>query len=96
MWLRAPAETMKLFSVLLAPQLASLLKVAGSAAFAPARQAVQPPSDHVSNWEGGVTYRPAEAVKDHVSLLVAGIGNVPSDGQQREPMMLEQRGPRHP
>jgi FAD/FMN-containing dehydrogenase len=59
---------MKLFShVLLLPHAAALLKLAGPLPFvARDRKAKQPPdtvTDAVTNWEGGVTYRPAVVVK---------------------------------
>jgi FAD/FMN-containing dehydrogenase len=56
---------MELFSkALLAPHIAALLKIAvGPAAFVGAQEEAAAGTDAITNWEGGVTYRPAVIVK---------------------------------
>ena len=68
----------------LAPQFATLLKLATSAAFV-AQQRTTPlptPAGEITNWEGGVTYRPAVVVRpltiDDVVRVVSGAASYPS------------------
>jgi L-gulonolactone oxidase len=63
--------------VVLAPQFAALLKLATPAAFVAQRTAPPPtPTDDITNWEGGVTYRPAVIVRPRT---VADVVRVVSD-----------------
>jgi hypothetical protein len=62
----------------LAPQFAALLKFATPAAFV-AQQRAMPlptPTDEITNWEGGVTYRPAAIVRPRT---IADVVRVVSD-----------------
>jgi L-gulonolactone oxidase len=49
----------------MAPHFAALLKLAGTSAFVAPRQAAEaaPQAGEITNWEGGVTYRPAVVVR---------------------------------
>lgn len=49
--------------LLLVPHVAALFKLAGSAAFVAEKRRTERATDGVSNWEGGVTYRPAVIVR---------------------------------
>jgi L-gulonolactone oxidase len=67
----------------LAPQFAALLKLASPAAFVAQRTAQLPtPTDEITNWEGGVTYRPAVIVRpktiDDVVRVVSNAASYPS------------------
>ena len=55
----------------MAPQVAALLKLAGHAAFVASGRAAAPvpaTADAITNWEGGVTYRPAVVARPVFTL----------------------------
>lgn len=68
----------------MAPHVAALLKFAGQVAFVAERQSVPLPAstDEITNWEGGVTYRPAVIVRpqtiDDVVRVVSNALSYPS------------------
>jgi FAD/FMN-containing dehydrogenase len=69
----------------MAPQVAALLKLAGHAAFVASGRAAAPVSataDAITNWEGGITYRPAVVVRpqtiDDVVQVVSDARKYPS------------------
>ena len=70
--------------IALAPQFAALLKLATPAAFVAQQRAMPLPStaDEITNWEGGVTYRPAVVVRprtiDDVVRVVSDAVSYPS------------------
>ncbi|MDP1910849.1 MAG: FAD-binding oxidoreductase, partial [Hyphomicrobium sp.] len=70
--------------IALAPQFAALLKLATPAAFVAQQRAMPLPStaDEITNWEGGVTYRPAVVVRprtiDDVVRVVSDATSYPS------------------
>jgi FAD/FMN-containing dehydrogenase len=71
------------FNLLLSTHLAALGKLAVHAAFAPATRPDAPaPPGAITNWEGGVTYRPAVVVRaqtiDDVVRVVTDRANYPS------------------
>lgn len=71
--------------LVMAPQLAALLKLAGHTAFVAQKAATPTPdvaADSITNWEGGVTYRPAVVVRpktiDDVVRVVKDAASYPS------------------
>jgi len=56
---------MKMFvpHLVLAPHIAAALKIASQVAFVPERRQPQPMAEGITNWEGGVTYRPVAVVR---------------------------------
>lgn len=68
----------------MAPQVAALLKVAGHAAFVSKTSPAAEPSgtEEITNWEGGVTYRPSVVVRpksiDEIAAIVSDAARYPS------------------
>ena len=59
----AALKTMFVPHLVLAPHIAAVLKIASQIAFVPEQRQPLPAADGITNWEGGVTYRPVAIVR---------------------------------
>ena len=81
----------------MAPHVAALLKLATHAAFVAERQPAPPPASTgaITNWEGGVTYRPAVIVRpqtvDDVVRVVSDHRDVSFAGARRSASCIRRR-----